>query len=255
MATKWKYATLDADTRLKMLRNGNKDVFDEEVERTKSVVKARKELGLDTSEQESWMDTVGYNYNLWNAEKLGESKDNVSKTGYAELYLKNKGANAQKANSSKFIPGAVGNLSDYAFGRISTAGNAAKNAINSKYDTLLEDAKAEYEKQYSYLEEALINSGTSLESGKASELFEMLKNEFDSVYGEYDRARKADLSKSEQKYAGLKNTLLKRQNEGTTDFALLRAANQLILEAAKDDGYDANKIILGGIALGSLAKA
>ena len=87
MSSKWKYANLDAETRLEMLRSGNKAVFDEEVERTKSVTKARKELGLDTDEQEKWMDTVGYNYNLSTAKNMGEPAASVSKTGYAKIYL------------------------------------------------------------------------------------------------------------------------------------------------------------------------
>ena len=83
MATKWKYADIDAENRLEMLRNGNKELFLEETARTKEITDARRALGLDTSEQEKWMDTVGRNYN----QSLASEGDTVSTKGYAELYL------------------------------------------------------------------------------------------------------------------------------------------------------------------------
>ena len=82
MATKWKYADIDAENRLEMLRNGNKELFLEETARTKEITDARRALGLDTSEQEKWMDTVGRNYN----QSLASEGDTVSTKGYAELY-------------------------------------------------------------------------------------------------------------------------------------------------------------------------
>lgn len=248
MANKWKYATLDAETRLKMLRNGNKEVFDEEVERTKSVTKARRELGLDTKEQENWMDTVGYNYNLYNAKMLGEDVANVSKTGYANLYLKE--GNEKKPKSSRnYFSGPKTNLYDTAFYRVSSAANAAKKAINSKYDAILHDAEAEFEKQYSYLEEALVNNGDSLEGGKATMLLDEFRKDFESAYGEYDKARKEELLKSEQKYAKLSDTLLSHKNNGMSAFSLVGAANDMVLKNAAADGYDANDIILKAIGV------
>lgn len=84
MSTKWKYATLSANERLGMVRNGNKDVYDNEIARAKDVIKARNEAGLDISEQKKWIDDVSYNYNLYNASKMGISPSDVNKTGYAD---------------------------------------------------------------------------------------------------------------------------------------------------------------------------
>ncbi len=87
MSTKWKYASLPASERLGMIRSGNKDVYDNEIARAKDVIKARNDAGLDTSEQKKWIDDVSYNYNLYNASKMGVAKSDVNKTGYADRLL------------------------------------------------------------------------------------------------------------------------------------------------------------------------
>ena len=253
MANKWKYATLDAETRLKMLREGNKEVFDEEVERTKSVTKARRELGLDTKEQENWIDTVGYNYNLYNAKMLGEDTANVSKTGYANLYLNESDEKKQKS-SRNYFSGSKTNQYDNAFYKLRSAADAAKKAINSKYDALLKDAESEFEKQYSYLEEALVNNGDSLEGGKATMLLDEFRKEFEVAYGQYDKARKEELQKSEQKYANLTDTLISSKNNGMSGLSLVGAATDMILKNADTDGYDANDIIVKDIGVVSASK-
>ena len=87
MANKWKYATLSADERLGMVRNGNKDVYESEIARAKDVIRSRNEAGLDIGEQKKWIDDVSYNYNLYNASKMGISPSDVNKTGYADRML------------------------------------------------------------------------------------------------------------------------------------------------------------------------
>ena len=88
MATSnWKYADILADQRLEMLQDGNKELYDEEMERTRKVIESRLELGLDIDEQLAWADKVGYNYNLHNASVAGIDPENVSKTGYSDKLL------------------------------------------------------------------------------------------------------------------------------------------------------------------------
>ena len=86
MANKWKYSTLPASERLGMVRSGNKDVYDNEIARSLDVIKQKKELGLDISDQKDWIDQVSYNYNLHNANGLA-SASKVNKTGYADRLL------------------------------------------------------------------------------------------------------------------------------------------------------------------------
>ena len=74
--TKWKYGTIPATERLSMLRKGNKDLYDEELSRTRDAIENRLAAGLDVSEQMKWGDTISYQYNLSQAEKAGENPEN-----------------------------------------------------------------------------------------------------------------------------------------------------------------------------------
>ena len=94
MSTKWKYASLPASERLGMIRSGNKDVYESELARAKDIIKVRNEAGLDTGEQKAWIDDVSYNYNLYNASKMGISPSRVNKTGYADRIFG--GTNSEK---------------------------------------------------------------------------------------------------------------------------------------------------------------
>lgn len=62
MANKWKYSTLPASERLEKIRNGDKDVYNSEIERSLDVIKQREEAGLDVTEQKNWMNRLDYNY-------------------------------------------------------------------------------------------------------------------------------------------------------------------------------------------------
>lgn len=241
MSSKWKYASLDADTRLEMLRSGNKDVFDEEVERTKSVTNARRELGLDTTEQENWMDTVGYNYSLYNGAAQGESKDNISKSGYAKIYLKSEkdkeNEPMSKVKEYKTTSGLKSTPISDAIYKIKSAGEQAKKAIREKYATMKEQAREDFYKKYPYLNEAILNSGASLEGGKAAKIRADLDAELAEIYTEYDKAMEKELSASENKYAGLVETLLGYRRDGYAKSALGSLADMLIKSAAAEDGY------------------
>lgn len=241
MSSKWKYANLDAETRLEMLRSGNKEVFDEEVERTKSVTNARRELGLDTTEQENWMDTVGYNYSLYSGSNQGESKNNISKTGYAALYLKSEkdkeNEPMSKVKAYKTTTGLTSTPVSDATYKIKSAGEEAKSVIREKYAALKEQAKNEFYKKYPYLNEAILNSGASLEGGKAAKIRADLDTELSKIYGEYDKAMEAELAATEKKYEGLVETLLEYRRDGYAKSALDSLANMLINRAASGDGY------------------
>ncbi len=243
MSSKWKYANLDAETRLEMLRSGNKEVFDEEVERTKSVTNARKELGLDTTAQENWMDTVGYNYNLSAAKAQGEPADNVSKTGYAKLYLrdpnsKNNGE-MSKVKAYKTTSGLGDAPISAATYKIKSAGEKAQAVIKEKYAALKEAAKNEMYDKYPYLNEAIVNSGASLEGGKAAKIRADVQAELDKIYGDYDKAMELELQASNKKYAGLVEQLLDYRRNGYAKSSLGTLADMLVYKASREDGYDA----------------
>ena len=239
MATKWKYANLDAQHRLDLLKEGNKELFDEEVARTKEITRARRELGLDTTEQENWMDTVGYNYSL----SLAGVGDKVSKTGYAELYLKDKpknsGTSPVKSYSEKVA-------STYRFAdakrKVAKAGDLAKKALAKEYEEIKERARNELFDRYPYLKEKLINSGASLEGGKAEREYRKLEAKLEDIYSQLDDEYKSRLSDIESRYSGIVQTLMDYKEKGTTKESFGVIADDLIRKAAKIDGFDASLI-------------
>ena len=99
MSTKWTYSTLPASERLDMVRNGNKDVYDSEISRSLDVIETRKSLGLDISDQKDWIDSLGYNYNLYNASRMGIPSKKVNKSGYADRLLGKETTSASKTKS------------------------------------------------------------------------------------------------------------------------------------------------------------
>lgn len=87
MASIWKYADLPAEERLDMIRNGNKDVYDNEIARSLDKIDQYKKAGLSTDAQMEWIDTVSYNYNQYNASQMGIPSGRVNKTGYTDVYF------------------------------------------------------------------------------------------------------------------------------------------------------------------------
>ena len=237
MATKWKYASLDANQRLDMLREGNKELFDEEVARTKEITKARRELGLDTTEQENWMDTVGYNYSSY----LAGEGDTVSKTGYAELYLngetKNAGTSPMKSYKEKAGP-ETSYISN-AKRKITKAGELAKKSLADKYEEIKKRARDELFDSYPYLKEQLVNSGASLDGGKAKKAYEQIEARLMDIYSELDSEYEERLSKIDNKYSKLVDTLMDYRKNGAAKESLGVIANVLVKNAALEDGFDA----------------
>lgn len=113
--SKWKYALLPADERIKLVRSGNADVYNSEMARTRSVIKERESLGLDTKSQVDWANRLGYNYNLGNAESMGISPDSVDKTGYGERMLSS-WKEPEKSSEKRLRRRAVRHCTEYSWG-------------------------------------------------------------------------------------------------------------------------------------------
>lgn len=60
MASNWQYATLSAGERLSRIRDGEYEIYTQEIARANEVIKNRKELGLDISEQLAWIKKLDY---------------------------------------------------------------------------------------------------------------------------------------------------------------------------------------------------
>lgn len=240
MASKWKYANLDARHRLDLLRKGNKELFDEEVARTKEITKARRELGLDTSEQENWMDTVGYNYSLSSASE----NDKISKNGYAALYLEDKKADSEPSGVKAYRDGAAVKTSyiSSAKRKIDNAKKLAMESAADGYEKIKEDAKQELYSRYPYLEEELVNEGASLRGGKAARARKSIDDRLTEIYEELDRELENKLSELEKKYAALRDTITEYRRNGTAKESLGVIANVLVKNAAREDGFDASLV-------------
>lgn len=245
MASKWKYANLSAESRLQMLRNGNKKVFDEEVARTKDITKARKELGLDTTAQEKWIDEVGYNYSLSSA----APGDKVSKSGYSKLYLDGDGKKSTAKAKSVAAPSTT-YITDAKY-KIQSANKLAKKAAVQKYDGLKQAAKEELYSLNPYLEEALINSGASLNGGKAAKAYAAIENRLEDIYAEYDDELAKELNSLDKKYAAMTDKLIEYRKSGTAKKSLGTIANVLVKNAAVEDGYSAADVpgVMGRVSV------
>lgn len=132
MASNWKYATLPAEKRLEMIKDGNQEVFNEEKARALSAIRSRQELGLPVEDQIAWADSVGYNNALYNAKGLGIDAADVEKSGYGERWLS--GDNPQSLKLSGIIQ------------------NDRKNLLSEQMDAKNRLAEREYEKAVSELE-------------------------------------------------------------------------------------------------------
>ena len=236
MASKWKYASIDADRRLELLKKGNKELFDEEVARTREITKARRELGLDTKEQEDWMDTVGYSYST----SLAEDGQKVSEKGYAKLYLDDKGddggispVKAYKTQSgigTAYISGAKS--------KITKAEKLAKKALENEYAALKEEIRSTLYGKYPYLEEKVFNEGASLEGGKMKRLYDGLEKELSEIYAELEKEYGDKLSDISERYEGYRDEISEYRKNGTAKESLGVIADVLIKNAAKKDGFD-----------------
>lgn len=240
MASKWKYADLDAQHRLELLKKGNKELFDEEVERTREVTNARRELGLDTTEQERWMDTVGYNYNL----HLSDGSTPVSKSGYANLYLNEKKPDtvpsSVKRNRSWSVPESTP-YSD-ALWKIEEARKLARQATEARFAQEKAAAREELYGRYPHLKEQLLNQGASLEGGKVKRAYELLEKRLSEIYAELDLQLSAALEAVDKRYAGINRELDSYRVNGASKSSYGVIAEALIRRAAHDYGYDSSLI-------------
>ena len=241
MATKWKYADLDAENRLEMLRNGNKELFLEETARTKEITDARRALGLDTSEQEKWMDTVGRNYN----QSLASEGDTVSTKGYAELYLGEKKQDTEPSPVKLRKSGVYTADQDIVRekNKILKAEKSAKENLEKEYEALREKAKQNLYDKYAFLEEAILNSGGNLKGGKLARAYEYLETRLDEMYDELAGELKVKLAAVEDKYGSLVDEVLSSKKSigtvksGTTGVGLKQSAGD------SDDAIKALKLM------------
>ena len=128
MANVWKYSTLPSDSRIGMVREGNRDVYENEIARSMDVIETRKKMGLDITDQKNWIDTVCYNYNLYNAKKMGIDAVNVNKTGYADTLLGESGAKGKRSGRHITTITSDGNIN-----------YTAKRLLAEYYDKVYED--------------------------------------------------------------------------------------------------------------------
>lgn len=183
--TKWKYGTVPAAQRLSMLREGNKELYDEEIARTRDVITDRLSAGLSVDEQMKWGDTISYQYNLSNAEKAGLSPDSVAKSGYSEklfgdLAVSNGSttstvASPKKVNTESYRDNYKNETTESLGKAVNEAYAAAINRrlseLSAQYNRYVSDVTAQYEaqkrqvlddyeKQEEYYREKELNEGT-----------------------------------------------------------------------------------------------
>lgn len=170
MKTKWKYASLPATERLSMVRGGNKEVYDSEIDRSLGVIATRQGEGLDISSQKDWIDSVSYNYNLYNAERMGISPERVAKSGYADRLLQKK---SQKSDN-----GRVGTVS-------TVTGKSEKDYLAKKYRNDMEDKILSQEKKRAFIEEWLLNNGIDKDTEMGKRYLEEFDKELETLTEKY----------------------------------------------------------------------
>lgn len=177
MASIWKYADLPASERLDMIRNGNKDVYDNEVARSLDKIKEREKEGVSTDDQKAWLDTLSYNYNLGAASQIAPGSK-VNKTGYTDVYfgLGNSGSKkSKKSDDYKVKMTSSGQVQfDYEAGK-----------ILEEYMEIFKKLESERNNG----EEWLLNNGIdkNSETGKKYLIMfdEQLQSKKDKYYNEY----------------------------------------------------------------------
>ena len=145
--TKWKYGTVPASARLTMLRKGNKELYDEEIARTRDAITARLEAGLPVDEQMKWGDTVSYQYNLSQAEKNGERPESVAETGYAKKLFSDLAVSDGEKTSTPEKPEKIasGSYRDaYKNESGDTIAKATRDAYAAAVNRRLSDISAQY---------------------------------------------------------------------------------------------------------------
>lgn len=151
MASKWKYATIPAEQRLNMLKEGNDALYKEELARTQDVIASRLEVGLDVKEQMDWADKISYNYELGKAERSGSPTDNISRTGYADQLFGNFSVSTKNGTSTTSNPQNVKNpygKTETSYEKAYQRGvNERAQILNNEYATYVQNTTAEFEKK------------------------------------------------------------------------------------------------------------
>ena len=170
MSSTWEYADLPAAERLDMIRNGNKDVYDSEVARSLDKIKQYENAGISTDAQKEWLDTLGYNYNLYIASQQGESLNNVAKNGYAETYF-GVGSSDQSGQS------------EVAHVQISNKATFEHEVekLTEEYTKLINDVDS----QIKIAEEWLINNGIEKESIHGQKYIKLFEETFSARKKKY----------------------------------------------------------------------
>lgn len=172
MANKWKYADLPASERLDMIKNGNKDVYDNEVERTLEKIKINEENGISTDDQIGWLDTLSYNYNLGAASQIAPGSK-VNKTGYANVYFGiGDSGNRKTKQSKKTIVSYVNDTSDF---------DREAKEILSQYTEILKRLESEMATG----KEWLINNGIDKDSETGKKYLALFEEQLESKKEKY----------------------------------------------------------------------
>lgn len=252
MSTKYKYATVPAQERLKMLAGGNEELYKEEIARTQDAISTRLANGLDVTEQMKWADTVSYNYNLGKAATKGIDASNVPKDGYAQKLFGNMTESVGKNVSTIAEPKRITSEQPYykdPYSRssedlhqtiidsyvraINQRGYALQNqakdyikSVNEDYEKKIAEVKKAYEKKNKYLDEAMLNEGASKGGGRV--LSEELR-----MQDEYRDLLKSLQSERDKLIADIRNSLMDNLN----------ALSGEMMAQASDEYYRYNSLL------------
>ena len=180
MTNNWQYATLSAGERLSKIRNGEIDVYTQEISRTNEVIKNRTELGLDVSEQLAWVKKLDYvrtNNNGLGGELTPEEIDYKTKTGtQSNLQLP---ANFSGSDTTQVNRNTIGNI----ISNIKKASYAPVSSNNS-YEQDMKLFVENQQKRKDELANTLNEKYTQLDA-YYSQLNSSLKSETDSRKSDY----------------------------------------------------------------------
>lgn len=252
MSTKWKYATIPAEERLKMLKSGNEALYKEEIARTKDAISTRLANGVDVSEQMKWADTVSYNYNLGKAQAMGIDPSNVAKEGYAgrlfgdmtesvgkntstvtepkevtqkKPYYKEPSGRSSESLHQSIVDSYVRAINDRGY-FLQNQANEYIKSVNEDYLKQIEEVKKAYEKKNKHLDEALLNEGVSQGGGRV--LSEELRAE-----DEYRDLLKNLQAERDKLIANIRNSLKEDLNSLSAD----------MMAKASDEYYRYNALL------------
>ncbi len=198
MATKWKYATLPEAERLKLIREGNEDVFNEEKARTLELIKDRQSMGLDIDDALAWADNVGANNAAYKADKMGLDSQSVAKSGYGAEWLYDEyGKNAADSTTKDGVEKALKSQLQIKNIMVDAEKSSAEKSFEAQTKVKQKQAYNEALSQVPVMRERFANLGLSAEGGKVRTHELEFNNAIDNAIAELDRlllSRKGELS-------------------------------------------------------------